>query len=93
MEGGVRVWVLRGKVGVVEKVDCESYEGSEEVGCEGCTEEVGCEGSEEVGCEGCAEEVGCEGSEEVGCEGSEEVGCEDYKRGVEKEDCVEMAIW
>ena len=55
----MRVWVLRGKVGVVEKVDCESYEGSEEVGCEG---------SEEVGCEGCAKEVSCEGSEEVGCE-------------------------
>ena len=82
---GVRRWVVR---------DMSSYEGSEEVGCEGCAEEVGCEGSEEVGCEGCAEEVSCEGSEEVGCEGcAEEVGCEDYKRGVEKGDCVEMAIW
>ena len=38
-----------------------------------------------MGCEGCAEEVGCEGSEEV--------GCEDYKRGVEKEDCREVEMY
>ena len=40
------------------------------------------------GCGGVVEEVDCEC-----CEGGEEVGCEDYKRGVEEEDCVEMAIW